>query len=59
MKKSSDIDREVLLRKLIGLGTRSVRKTYYPELQRRMAALERFKARAKAAGLEVKVHENR
>lgn len=30
--------------RLIGLGERSIRKTYYPELQRRLAELERFRA---------------
>ncbi len=30
--------------KIIGLGERSVRKTYYPELQRRLDELERFRA---------------
>jgi PAS domain S-box-containing protein len=44
MKRSSETDREILLQKLIGLGARSLRKTYYPELQKKMATLERFKA---------------
>lgn len=30
--------------KLIGLGEQSMRKTYFPELQQRLAELERFKA---------------
>lgn len=33
-----------LREKLIGLGEQSIRKTYYPELQQRLAELERFKA---------------
>ncbi|HWI41452.1 MAG TPA: PAS domain S-box protein, partial [Verrucomicrobiae bacterium] len=32
------------LEKVVGLGEKSIRKTYYPELQRRMAELERFRA---------------
>ncbi len=38
--KSWDEERE----KIIGLGERSVRKTYYPELQRKLDELERFRA---------------
>ena len=30
--------------KIIGLGERSLRKTYYPELQRRLDELERFRS---------------
>ena len=30
--------------KIIGLGERSLRKTYYPELQQKLDELERFKA---------------
>lgn len=33
-----------LRRKIIGLGERSIRKSYYPELQNRLDELERFKA---------------
>ena len=33
-----------LQRKIIGLGERSIRKSYYPELQKRLDELERFKA---------------
>jgi PAS domain S-box-containing protein len=33
-----------LREKLIGLGERSLRKSYYPELQQRLGELERFKA---------------
>lgn len=33
-----------LRRKIIGLGERSFKKSYYPELQRKLADLERFKA---------------
>ena len=35
---------ETLRERLIGLGERSHRKSYYPELQRRLEDLERFKA---------------
>jgi sigma-B regulation protein RsbU (phosphoserine phosphatase) len=38
--KSWDEERE----KIIGLGDRSVRKTYYPELQRKLDELERFRS---------------
>lgn len=46
MSKSSDSvdDLESLREKLIGLGERSLRKTYYPELQEKLAELERFRA---------------
>lgn len=43
MSKPSDQDSDPLRDKLIGLGERSVRKTYYPELQRRLSDLERFR----------------
>ncbi|NIQ94654.1 MAG: PAS domain S-box protein, partial [Desulfuromonadales bacterium] len=45
MPKPSDPDREQQLRweKLIGLGERSHRKSYYPELQQRLEELERFR----------------
>ncbi|MCB9654588.1 MAG: PAS domain-containing protein [Deltaproteobacteria bacterium] len=39
-------DREVeepLLRQIIGLGERSIRKNYYPQLQQRLIELERFR----------------
>jgi PAS domain S-box-containing protein len=36
--------RDPLRDKIIGLGERSFRKSYYPELQRRLADLERFRA---------------
>lgn len=39
-QKSWDEERE----KIIGLGDRSVRKTYYPELQRKLDELERFRS---------------
>ncbi len=43
MKKLSDQDnqRERLRNSIIGLGERSVRKSYYPELQKRIAELEK------------------
>ncbi|HWR40362.1 MAG TPA: PAS domain-containing sensor histidine kinase [Patescibacteria group bacterium] len=37
-------NRKVLQEKLIGLGENSGRKSYYPELQKKMDDLERFKA---------------
>ncbi len=37
-------DREGLRNKLIGLGERSMAKSYYPELQKRLDDLERFRA---------------
>jgi len=42
MKKPSDPDdaREQLRQSIIGLGERSIRKSYYPELQQRIAELE-------------------
>ena len=45
-------DAEELRDKLIGLGEKSIRKNYYPELQRRMDELERLNA-----GLEQRVAE--
>ncbi|HWI41897.1 MAG TPA: PAS domain S-box protein [Verrucomicrobiae bacterium] len=44
MSRHSDIDQESLRDRVIGLGESSVRKTYYPELQKRLAELERFRA---------------
>jgi PAS domain S-box-containing protein len=46
LKKRSDSldDWETLRQKISGLGERSFRKSYYPELQRRLADLERFRA---------------
>jgi len=46
MAKPSDpnLEREELRRRLIGLGEDSVHKSYYPQLQRHHAELERFKA---------------
>ncbi|MEE4137226.1 MAG: ATP-binding protein [Desulforhopalus sp.] len=43
MKKLSDQrqEREKLRQSIIGLGERSIRKSYYPELQQRIADLER------------------
>lgn len=35
---------DALRDKIIGLGERSVRKSYYPQLEQRLAELERFKA---------------
>lgn len=44
MKKPSDPGaRDELLARLIGLGEHSFQKSYYPELQRRLAELERFR----------------
>jgi len=45
MKKPSDSEenREDLWERLIGLGEQSVRKSYYPELQKRLGELERFR----------------
>jgi PAS domain S-box-containing protein len=36
--------RDLLREKIIGLGERSIQKSYYPELQRRISELERFRA---------------
>src|SRR6266545_4635340 len=46
MSKPYDTGKELeaLREKIIGLGERSLRKTYYPELQEKLAALERFRA---------------
>jgi PAS domain S-box-containing protein len=46
MKNPSDSPEtgDALREKLIGLGERSLRKSYYPELQQRLGELERFKA---------------
>jgi len=46
MKSPSDSPEngDALREKLIGLGERSLRKSYYPELQQRLRELERFKA---------------
>ncbi len=46
MKKPSELEdsREHLRQSIIGLGERSIRKSYYPELQRRIAELERRNA---------------
>ena len=46
MRKPSEEDDKTgaLLAKLIGLGEHSTRKSYYPELQARIAELERFRA---------------
>ncbi len=46
MKRRSDSreDWDDLREKIIGLGERSIRKSYYPELQQRLAELERFRA---------------
>jgi two-component system, cell cycle sensor histidine kinase and response regulator CckA len=43
MKKPSDAEnrREQLRNNIIGLGERSIRKSYYPELQKRVAELEK------------------
>ncbi|MEW5958870.1 MAG: PAS domain S-box protein, partial [Chloroflexota bacterium] len=46
MKTPSDssTEWEALRAKIIGLGERSLRKSYYPELERRLIELERFRA---------------
>ncbi len=46
MKKRCDYSNSVdaIREKLIGFGEKSIRKSYYPELQQRLADLERFKA---------------
>jgi len=44
MKSSSDDRWDQLREQIIGLGEHSTRKNYYPELQARLADLERFKA---------------
>ncbi|HEX8960604.1 MAG TPA: SpoIIE family protein phosphatase [Geobacteraceae bacterium] len=46
MKKPSDAEEnwESRREKIIGLGERSLRKTYYPELQSKLDELERFRA---------------
>lgn len=46
MKKRSEPPEtwEAAREKIIGLGERSLRKTYYPELQEKLEELERFRA---------------
>ncbi len=44
MPKHSDGGGEDNLDRIIGVGVHSVRKNYYPELRRRVAELERFRA---------------
>ncbi len=46
MKRHSEPveDWDALREKIIGLGERSIRKSYYPELQHRLVDLERFRA---------------
>ena len=44
MKRPFDTKTNTLRDRLIGLGERSVRKSYYPELRDRLAELERFRA---------------
>ena len=46
MSKPSDIEEmwRAQREKIIGLGERSLRKTYYPELQQKLDELERFRA---------------
>ncbi|HAR62489.1 MAG TPA: hypothetical protein DCS13_03410 [Candidatus Margulisbacteria bacterium] len=42
--RSDDVEKWDLIReKIIGLGEKSLRKSYYPELQKRIAELEKFK----------------
>ena len=43
MKKFSDRQPDFIREKLIGLGENSIRKNYYPELQKRLAELETFR----------------
>lgn len=43
MKQSSDRDTDFIREKLIGLGENSLRKSYYPELQKRIGELEKFR----------------
>jgi PAS domain S-box-containing protein len=43
-KRSEKVKSEVLRDRLIGLGERSFRKSYYPELQSRLDELERFRS---------------
>ncbi|MDN7013734.1 PAS domain S-box protein [Methanoculleus sp. FWC-SCC3] len=44
MHSESPEDRDALREKIIGLGETSLHKSYYPELQSRLAELERFRA---------------
>lgn len=44
MPSNGPNDRDSLRNRLIGLGERSVAKSYYPELQKRLDDLERFRA---------------
>lgn len=44
MKRSSDTRVDFLRDKLIGLGENSIRKNYYPELQKRLEELETFRS---------------
>lgn len=45
MSQPSDIeDPQGLRDKIIGLGEKSIQKSYYPELQRKLSELERFRA---------------
>ncbi|EKD87997.1 MAG: hypothetical protein ACD_35C00101G0001 [uncultured bacterium] len=45
MKQPYDHEnREELREKIIGLGEKSIQKSYYPELQKRLSELERFRA---------------
>ncbi len=44
MRSEPPDDRDALREKIIGLGETSLHKSYYPELQSRLAELERFRA---------------
>jgi len=44
MPSEAPEDRDALREKIIGLGETSLHKSYYPELQSRLAELERFRA---------------
>ncbi|MHC1784693.1 MAG: ATP-binding protein [Anaerolineaceae bacterium] len=43
-QRSDQEERQALRDKIIGLGEKSIQKSYYPELQRRLSELERFRA---------------
>jgi PAS domain S-box-containing protein len=50
MKRRFNKEHDSVRDKLIGLGERSIKKSYYPELKRRMLELERFRALVDEAG---------
>jgi len=59
MTPSPENSREELRQGVIGLGDHSARKSYYPELRRRLEELERAQAELSAhkADLELQVAE--